>query len=83
MAVSAMPSGYQHCHRQSPFESYAELLLVLTTWQYLSCPLQYLLEVLIYCERNSLTGSDTHDTRCDTLVETTNALLLPHVADKR
>lgn len=55
------------------------LLFIPPAGHHLATPLQDALEVLVNGEGDGLAGSNTHDTRGDTLVETARAFLLPHV----
>lgn len=57
----------------------AHLLIKATTNERPVRALELTLEVLIDGESNSLAGSNTHDTRGDTLVESAVTLSLPHI----
>lgn len=67
--------GYQ----PFPFRySHLVLLLVLSARYHLPALLQHAFKVFVYGECNSLTRRNTHDARCNSLIETADALLFPH-----
>lgn len=87
LTVFTVKRASRLCYAQQPlrrrnqqsYSCFLTLLLVLTTRYHLAPFLEYTLKVFVYSKSNSLTGGDTHDARCNTLVETPYAFLLPHI----
>jgi hypothetical protein len=62
-----------------PFLYHSSLLLVLSARLHIPPPFQYSFQVFVHCKCDGLTRCNTHHAWCDSLVETVDALVFPHV----